>query len=39
MRGIERMLDRIDDNKLKKALESLDAGNSQRVVLDAVYGV
>jgi xylose isomerase len=39
MRGIERILERIDDNKLKKAMESLDAGNSQYVVLDAVYGV
>ncbi len=39
MRGIEKMLDSIDRNKLKTAMNSLDAGNSQMIIRDAIYGV
>jgi hypothetical protein len=38
LRGVEKMLDRIDGKRLAKAVESLDAGQSQRVIRDAVFG-
>ena len=37
LRSIERILGRLDKDKLKKAMESLDAGNSQRVIRDALF--
>jgi xylose isomerase len=38
LRNIERMLERLDDKKLAQAMESLDAGNSQSVIRDAIFG-
>lgn len=37
LKSLENILDRIDKIKLKNALESLDAGNSQTVIRDAIF--
>jgi xylose isomerase len=37
LKSLENILDRIDKSKLKNALESLDAGNSQTVIRDAIF--
>lgn len=37
LQSIERILDRIDREELKKAMFSLDAGNSQMVIRDAIF--
>lgn len=37
LRSVERILDRLDKGALKKAMASLDAGNSQRVIRDAIF--
>ncbi|MFW6137816.1 MAG: sugar phosphate isomerase/epimerase family protein [Spirochaetota bacterium] len=38
LRSIEKVLDRIDKNKLKQAMTTLDAGNSQKIIRDAIFG-
>jgi len=37
LRSVEKILNRLDRDKLKKAMETLDAGNSQRVIRDAIF--
>jgi len=37
LRSIERILDRLDRAKLMNAMESLDAGNSQSIIRDAIF--
>jgi xylose isomerase len=37
LRGIERVLSRIDKERLKQAMETLDAGNSQRILTEAFF--
>jgi len=37
LRSLEKILDRLDRDKLIKAMESLDAGNSQSVIRDALF--
>jgi len=37
LRGVESILERIDRKKLEKAMETLDAGNSQRVLSEAIF--
>ena len=37
LRSLEKILDRLDKDKLIKAMESLDAGNSQSVIRDALF--
>lgn len=37
LRSIEKILDRLDRDKLKEAMESLDAGNSQSVIREAIF--
>jgi len=37
LQSLERVLDRIDREELKKAMFSLDAGNSQMVIRDAIF--
>lgn len=38
LRSVERILARLDRKKLARAMESLDAGNSQAVIRDAIFG-
>lgn len=38
LKSLEKVLNRIDRQKLAEAMESLDAGNSQTVIRDAVFG-
>ncbi|MFW6180477.1 MAG: sugar phosphate isomerase/epimerase family protein [Spirochaetota bacterium] len=38
LRSIENILNRVDRRKLARAMESLDAGNSQAVIRDAIFG-
>jgi len=35
--GIEAILERFDKDALKKAMNTLDAGESQRVISDALF--
>jgi xylose isomerase len=37
LRSVEKILNRINRDKLQRALETLDAGNSQRVIRDAIF--
>jgi len=37
LRSVERILDRIDKKQLRAAMLSLDAGNSQMVIRDAIF--
>jgi xylose isomerase len=37
LRSVEKILSRIDKEELKKAMLSLDAGNSQMVIRDAIF--
>ncbi len=38
LRSVEEILDRIDKKALEEAMNSLDAGNSQAVIRDAIFG-
>jgi xylose isomerase len=37
LKSLEIMLDRLDRKKLKYALESIDAGNSQKLIRDTIF--
>lgn len=37
LRSVEKILNRLDRDRLKKAMATLDAGNSQRVIRDALF--
>lgn len=36
--GAEKILDRIDKKKLEEAMQTLDAGNSQMIISEAIFG-
>ena len=38
LQGVERILDRLDKKALEEAMNTLDAGNSQMVIHDAIFG-
>jgi len=37
LQSLERVLDRLDRTALKEAMKSLDVGNSQRIIRDALF--